>query len=68
LFFGTGLGLALAGRPLRGFAWLGAAAASAVLILITPWCRWLMIAAHFGAAIDSYRIANRSERPLELYG
>jgi signal peptidase I len=68
LFFGTGLGLALAGRPLRGFAWLGAAAVAAVLILTTPWCLWLMIVAHFGSAFDSYLVARRSERPLELYG
>ena len=67
-FFGTGLGLALAGRPLRGFAWLGAAAVAAFLILLTPFCALLMLAAHLGAAIDSYRIASRSERPLELYG
>ena len=67
LFFGTGLGLALAGRPLRGFAWLGAAAVSAFLILLTPWALLLMIGAHFGSAIDSYLVARRSERPLELY-
>ncbi|MEP6861945.1 MAG: signal peptidase I [Deltaproteobacteria bacterium] len=67
LFFGTGLGLALAGRPLRGFAWLGAAAVSAFLILLTPWGLLPMTAAHFGSAIDSYLVACCSERPLELY-
>jgi signal peptidase I len=68
LFFGTGLGLALLGRPRRGFAWLGAAAVAAFLILLTPWCVLLMIAAHFGSAVDSYLVGCRSERPLELYG
>jgi signal peptidase I len=67
LFFGTGLGLAVAGRPLRGFAWLGASAVFVLLILITPWFVLLVIAAHIGAAVDSYLVASRSAEPLQLY-
>jgi len=63
-FLGPGLGLALAGRPLRGFAWLGAVGAAALLILVTPSSAGLMLVLHVSAAIDAYRVASRSERQL----
>lgn len=65
-FLGPGLGHALAGRPLRGFAWLGGVAAAAFLILVTPWSALLMLVLHLAAAIDAYRLARRSERPLQI--
>lgn len=65
-FLGSGLGLALAGRPRRGFAWLGGVGAAALLMSITPWSALAMLVLHVGAAVDAYRIARRSERPLDI--
>jgi len=66
LILGTGLGIALAGRLKRAFAWLGAMILAALVVLVTPWSALLLLVVHVSAAVDAYRIASRSEQPLRL--
>ena len=63
VFFGTGLGLALAGRPRAALAWFGVIVIATCALVVTPWVAVGVLAIHFGSAIHAYLCASRSEQP-----
>ena len=62
VFFGTGLGLALAGRPRAALAWFGVIVIATCALVVTPWVAVGVLAIHFGSAIHAYLCASRSEQ------